>query len=96
MKNEIDASMIAKSMKVGNIEVLLQWIDSNKQKLYRMSWSYLKNNTDVEDVFHNTIIKVVENINKRELPPLIEVDGFLVNTTTVASLPKLSRSFQPL
>jgi hypothetical protein len=31
-----------------------------------------------------------------ELPPLIEVDGFLVNTTTVASLPKLSRSFQPL
>ena len=31
-----------------------------------------------------------------ELPPLIEVDGFLVNTTTVASLPKLSRLFQPL
>lgn len=64
MKDEIDASMIAKSMKSGNIEVLLQWIDANKQKLYRMSWSYLKNNTDVEDVFHNTIIKVVENINK--------------------------------
>lgn len=64
MKDEIDASIIAKSMKRGNIEVLLQWIDANKQKLYRMSWSYLKNNTDVEDVFHNTIIKVVENINK--------------------------------
>ncbi len=64
MKDEIDASIISKSMKGGNIEVLLQWIDANKQKLYRMSWSYLKNNTDVEDVFHNTIIKVVENINK--------------------------------
>ena len=64
MKDEIDASMIVKSMKRGNIEVLLQWIDENKQKLYRMSWSYLKNSADVEDVFHNTIIKTIENINK--------------------------------
>lgn len=64
MKCEIDASMIVKSIKRENIEVLLQWIDINKQKLYRMSWSYLKNSTDVEDVFQNTIIKVVENINK--------------------------------
>ncbi|MGB4420366.1 MAG: hypothetical protein WBI29_01035, partial [Candidatus Saccharimonadales bacterium] len=31
-----------------------------------------------------------------ELPPPIEVDGFLVNTTIVASLPKLSRSNRPL
>lgn len=64
MKNETDASMIAKNIKNGNIEVLLQWIDVNKQKLYRISWSYLKNNIDIEDVFHNTIIKVVENIDK--------------------------------
>ena len=64
MKDGIDASIIAKGIKGGNIEVLLQWIDTNKQKLYRMCWSYLKNNTDVEDVFHNTIIKVVENIDK--------------------------------
>jgi RNA polymerase sigma-70 factor (ECF subfamily) len=63
MGNEIDASMIAKSIKRGNIEILLQWIDIKKQKLYRLSWAYLKNNEDVEDVFHNTIIKVVENIN---------------------------------
>lgn len=64
MKDKMDASMIPKSIKEGNIQVLLQWIDINKQKLYRMSWSYLKNGTDVEDVFHNTIIKVFENINK--------------------------------
>ncbi len=64
MKGEVDVSTIAKSIKRGNIEVLLQWIDVNKQKLYRMSWSYLKNNTEVEDVFHNTIIKVTQNINK--------------------------------
>lgn len=64
MKGEIDASMIVKSIKRGNLEILMQWIDINKQKLYRMSWSYLKNNADVEDVFHNTIIKVAQNINK--------------------------------
>jgi RNA polymerase sigma-70 factor (ECF subfamily) len=64
VKDEINAAMIAKSMKKGDVEVLLQWIDVNKQKLYRMSWSYLKNSSDVEDVFHNTIIKVFENINK--------------------------------
>ncbi len=64
MGNEIDASMIVKSIKRGNIEILLQWIDINKQKLYRLCWAYLKNNEDVEDVFHNTIIKVVENIDK--------------------------------
>ena len=64
VKNEADASIIAKSMKGGNIEVLLQWIDANKEKLYRMSWSYLRNNTDVEDAFHNTIIKAFQNIMK--------------------------------
>ena len=66
MKGEINASMIVKSIKRGNLEVLLQWIDINQQKLYRISWSYLKNNADVEDVFHNTIIKVTQNINKLE------------------------------
>jgi len=63
VKCEIDDSIIVKSIKRGNIEGLLQWIDINKQKLYRMSWSYLKNAADVEDVFQNTIIKVVEHIN---------------------------------
>jgi len=66
VKDELNAAIVAKSMKSGGVEVLLQWIDVNKQKLYRMSWSYLKNNPDVEDVFHNTIIKVFENINKLE------------------------------
>nr|WP_284703685.1 RNA polymerase sigma factor [Clostridium swellfunianum] len=36
----------------------------NKDKLYRMCFSYVKNNADVEDVFHNTAIKVIENIQK--------------------------------
>lgn len=30
-----------------------------------------------------------------ELPPLTEVDGFLVNIANATSLPELKRSFQP-
>lgn len=59
----MDISMVIKSIKRGKVEILLQWIDENKQKLYRLCWSYLKNESDIEDVFHNTIIKVVEEIN---------------------------------
>lgn len=72
MKGEIDTPMIAKSIKRGNIEALLQWIDVNKEKLYRISLAYLKNNTDVEDVFHNTIIKVIENIYKLQNEQVFE------------------------
>lgn len=61
---KMGASIVARSIREGKIDVLLQWIDLNKNKLYRMSWAYLKNHADVEDVFHNTIIKVMENINK--------------------------------
>jgi len=60
----MEASIIARSIRKGKADVLLQWIDLNRNKLYRMSWAYLKNHADVEDVFHNTIIKVMENINK--------------------------------
>lgn len=63
MIDEMDISMVIKSIKRGKVEILLQWIDENKQKLYRLCWSYLKNESDIEDVFHNTIIKVVEEIN---------------------------------
>jgi RNA polymerase sigma-70 factor (ECF subfamily) len=61
---KMEASIITRSIRKGKTDVLLQWIDLNKNKLYRISWAYLKNHADVEDVFHNTIIKVMENINK--------------------------------
>lgn len=55
---------MARSIKKGKVDTLLEWIDVNKNKLYKMSWAYLKNHADVEDVFHNTIIKVMENADK--------------------------------
>lgn len=55
---------MARSIKKGKVDTLLEWIDVNKNKLYKMSWAYLKNHSDVEDVFHNAIIKVMENADK--------------------------------
>lgn len=55
---------IVQSLKKGEVEPLIEWIDVRKSKLYKMAWAYLRNHGDVEDVFHNTIIKVVENISK--------------------------------
>jgi RNA polymerase sigma-70 factor (ECF subfamily) len=57
-------SIVVKSVKKGKVDTLLEWIDLNKDKLYRISWAYLKNHADIEDVFHNTIIKVMENAHK--------------------------------
>lgn len=42
----------------------------------------------------NNIEEIIKSINS-ELPPLTEVDGFLVNIANATSLPKLTRSFQP-
>ncbi|MCM0647127.1 RNA polymerase sigma factor [Clostridium swellfunianum] len=64
MEVKKDISFIVKSLKKGKYEVFLEWLDLNKDKLYRMCFSYVKNNADVEDVFHNTAIKVIENIQK--------------------------------
>lgn len=55
---------IVQNLKNGEIDSLIEWIDVRKSKLYKMAWAYLRNHGDVEDVFHNTIIKVVENIDK--------------------------------
>lgn len=55
---------IVQSLIKGEVEPLIEWIDARKSKLYKMAWAYLRNHGDVEDVFHNTIIKVVENIGR--------------------------------
>jgi len=62
VKNE--SSLLVRKIKKGNVDSLLQWVDINKQKLYKIGWAYLKNHADIEDVFYNTIIKAIENISK--------------------------------
>lgn len=55
---------IVEGLKKGEISLIFDWVDINKTKLYRIAWAYLRNYADVEDAFHNTIIKVIENIKK--------------------------------
>ena len=46
----------------GDLEALNSWIISKKDKLYKISWSYLYNHSDIEDVLQNTMISAYENI----------------------------------
>jgi RNA polymerase sigma-70 factor (ECF subfamily) len=55
---------LVSSIKGGNADCLIDWINEKKSKLYKIAWAYLRNHADVEDVFHNTILKVIENSGK--------------------------------
>lgn len=54
--------ILVKSLKKGDLEPIGNWINSKKDKLYKISWAYLYNHEDVEDVIQNTMIKAYENI----------------------------------
>lgn len=46
------------------MNAIIHWFDTRKSKFYKIGWAYLKSHHDVEDVFHNTIIKVHEKIHQ--------------------------------
>lgn len=51
---------------------MVEWIDENKDRLYKIAWSYLYNHADIEDVFQDTLIKVYENIYTLRNPNYFE------------------------
>jgi RNA polymerase sigma-70 factor (ECF subfamily) len=53
-----------KRIKKQDMNAVIDWFDTRKTKFYKIGWAYLKNHPDVEDVFHNTIIKVHEKIGQ--------------------------------
>jgi len=53
-----------KKIKKQDMNAVIDWFDERKSKFYKIGWSYLKNHHDVEDVFHNTIIKVHDKIGQ--------------------------------
>lgn len=59
---KLDEKLIVKSIKKGNLESLVSWINDRHDKLYKIAWSYVYNHQDIEDIFQNTILKVYENI----------------------------------
>lgn len=63
MKILLSNKRLVKKIKNGELSALADWINERKDKLYKISWSYLYNHDDIEDVFQDTILKVYENIN---------------------------------
>ena len=53
-----------KMIKKQDMNALLDWFDVRQSKFYKIGWAYLKNHHDVEDIFHNTILKVHDNIGQ--------------------------------
>ncbi|MER2090569.1 MAG: RNA polymerase sigma factor [Sporosarcina sp.] len=53
-----------KKIKKQDMNAVLDWFDERESKFYKIGWGYLKNHHDVEDVFHNTIIKVHDKIGQ--------------------------------
>ncbi|CEG28820.1 ECF subfamily RNA polymerase sigma-24 subunit [Bacillus sp. B-jedd] len=60
----IKDAIIVKKIKKRDMAAVLDWFDARKEKYYRIGWAYLKNHHDIEDVFHNTVIKVHDKIHQ--------------------------------
>lgn len=68
----LDNKRLVNKIKKGELKFLVQWVDRKKDKLYKISWSYLYNHEDIEDVFQDTLIKVYENIDTLRKPNYFE------------------------
>jgi RNA polymerase sigma-70 factor (ECF subfamily) len=59
----LDSKRLVEEIKHGKVDTLIDWIDRNKDRFYKIAWSYLCNHEDIKDVFQNTLIKVYGNID---------------------------------
>lgn len=57
-------SSLIKEIKARDMSAIFAWLENNKSKYYKIGWAFLRNAHDVQDVLHNTIIKVYENIEQ--------------------------------
>jgi len=68
----LENKAIINKIKDGQLQLLVQWVEKNKDKLYKISWSYLYNHADIEDVLQDTLIKAYENIHTLKNPDYFE------------------------
>ncbi|MFJ7746843.1 RNA polymerase sigma factor [Peribacillus sp. NPDC097295] len=64
MITSISGDKILKKIKKQDMNAVIDWFTARQSKYYKLGWSYLKNHQDVEDVFHNTIMKVHDKIGQ--------------------------------
>ncbi len=74
-------SIIKKAIK-GDEVSFSKLIDLNKEKLYRISYMYVKNEQDTLDIVSSTVFKAYLNINKLKDPKLFNtwIIRILINT----------------
>lgn len=61
---EDELNQMVKQAKLGDKEVLVKLIMSQKEDYYRLAYTFMKNNDDALDVMEDMILKVYENIKK--------------------------------
>ena len=64
MITSISEDKILKKIKKQDMNAVIDWFTARQSKYYKLGWAYLKNHQDVEDVFHNTIMKVHDKIGQ--------------------------------
>ena len=64
MFTSIPDSIQIRKIKKQDMQAIVDWFEVRQSKFYKIGWAYLKNQYDVEDVFHNTIIKVHDKIGQ--------------------------------
>lgn len=62
-----DERLIAKAIK-GNDEALYELIDNNKEQLYKIAYSYFKNQQDSLEAIQETTFRAYKNIKKLKEP----------------------------
>lgn len=60
----VTTTILLKKIKKQDMQAVLDWFDARQSKFYKIGWAYLKNHHDVEDIFHNTILKVHDKIGQ--------------------------------
>lgn len=63
-KDKTIESVIVDGISKNYLLPFTDWLEGRRDKLYKIGWSFLGNSHDVEDALHNTIIKVIENIQQ--------------------------------
>lgn len=64
MITSISDYKVLEKIKKQDMNAVIDWFTARQSKYYKLGWSYLKNHQDVEDVFHNTIMKVHDKIGQ--------------------------------
>ncbi|WP_010281759.1 DUF4179 domain-containing protein [Bacillus timonensis] len=64
--------ILIKMIRERDMDAIINWFDVRKASFYKLSWSYIKNLEEIQDVFYNCIIKVHTEIRKQKKNPFFE------------------------